>query len=153
MLKDLPKKALKVIENDFLYSKKKVKLPDGEDRQDKRTNDAHANNRTDDNIDERIQKFQNQLQNVYWYRIPLKYICDLGLVNTPIKFNTKCRLTFETNMQKPFKSKTNQAADGLPNTVDAKIIIDSTPYLLYYQFDFMMFIECISNQLWYLKIC
>ena len=55
MLKDLPKKALKVIENDFLYSKKKVKLPDGEDRQDKRTNDAHANNRTDDDIDERIQ--------------------------------------------------------------------------------------------------
>ena len=32
MLKDLPEKALKVIENDFLYSKKKVKLPDGEDR-------------------------------------------------------------------------------------------------------------------------
>ena len=70
-----------------------------------------------------------------------------------IKFSTKWRLTFETNMQKLFESKTNQAADGLPNTVDAKIIIDSTPYLLYYQFDFMMFIECISNQLWYLKIC
>ena len=135
MLKDLPKKALKVIENDFLYSKKKVKLPDGEDRQDKRTNDAHANNRTDDNIDERIQKFQNQLQNVYWYRIPLKYICDLGLVNTPIKLNTKWHLTFETNMPKLFESKTNQAADGLPNLIDAKIIINSTPYLLYYQFD------------------
>ena len=29
----------------------------------------------------------------------------------------------------------NQAADGLPNSVNAKIIIDSTPYLLYYQFD------------------
>ena len=39
-------------------------------------------------------------------------------------------------MQKLFESKTNQAADGLPNTVDAKIIIISTPYLLYYQFDF-----------------
>ena len=38
-------------------------------------------------------------------------------------------------MQKLFESKTNQAADGLPNTVDAKIIIDLTPYLLYYQFD------------------
>ena len=52
-----------------------------------------------------------------------------------IKFNTKWRLTFETNMQKLFESKTNQAADGLPNTVDAKIIIDLTPYLLYYQFN------------------
>ena len=110
-------------------------MPDYEDRREQQTNDANAENRTDHNIDERIQKFQNQLRNVYWYRIPLKYICDLGLVNTPIKFNTKCRLTFETNMQKPFKSKTNQAADGLPNTVDAKIIIDLTPYLLYYQFN------------------
>ena len=38
-------------------------------------------------------------------------------------------------MQKLFESKTNQAADRLPNTVDAKIIIDLTPYLLYYQFN------------------
>ena len=94
MLKHLPKKVLKVIER-----LKKVKLPDGEDRQDEETNDANADNRTDDNIDERIQKLQNQLQNVYWYRIPLKYICDLGLVNMLIKFNTKWRLTFETNLQ------------------------------------------------------
>ena len=66
MLKHLPKKVLKVIENDLLYSKKKVKLPDGEDRRDRRTNDTDVDNRTDDKIDERIQKFQNQLQNVYW---------------------------------------------------------------------------------------
>ena len=136
MLKHLPKKALKVIENDLLYSKKKVKLSDVEDRRDERIAAGEdANNRTDDNIDERITKFQNQLKNLYWYRIPLKYIYNLGLVNTPIKFNTKWCLTFETNMQKLFESKTNQAADGLPNTVDAKIIIDLTPYLLYYQFD------------------
>ena len=100
MLKHLPTKALKVIKSDLLYSKKKVKLPNDEDRQDEQTNDAYADNRTDDNIDERIQKFQNRLKSVYWYRIPLKYICDLGLVNTPVKFNTKWRLTFETNMQK-----------------------------------------------------
>ena len=98
-VKAFAKKVLKVIENDLLYSKKKVKLPDGEDRQDRRTSDANADNRTDDNINERIQNFQNQLQKVYWYRIPLKYICDLGLVNILIKFNTKWRLTFETNMQ------------------------------------------------------
>ena len=136
MLKHLPKKALKVIEDDLLYSKKKVKLSDVEDRRDERiAAGEYANNRTDDNIDERIKKSQNQLKNLYWYRIPLKYIYNLGLVNTSIKFNTKWCLTFETNMQKLFESKTNQAADGLPNTVDAKIIIDSTPYLLYYQFD------------------
>ena len=116
------------------YILKKM-LPDGEDRRDERTNDANTGNRSDDNIDERIQKFQNQFQNVYWYRIPLKYICDLGLVNTPIKFNTKWCLTFEINMQKLFESKTNQAADGLPNAVDAKIIIDSMLYFPYYQFN------------------
>ena len=133
MVKHLPKKVLKVIENDLLYSKKM--LPDREDRRDERTNDANTDNRADDNIDERIQKFQNQLQNVYWYRIPSKYICDLGLVNTPIKFNTKWCLTFEINMQKLFESKTNQAADGLPNAVEAKIIIDLMLYFPYYQFN------------------
>ena len=64
----------------------------------------------------------------------MKYLVDIGLVNTPIKFNTKWRLTFETNMQKLFESKTNQAADGLPDTVDAQIILESAPYLLFYQF-------------------
>ena len=57
MLKHLPKKALKVIENDLLYSKKKVKLPDDEDRQDERTAAGEdADIRTDNNINERIQK-------------------------------------------------------------------------------------------------
>ena len=65
----------------------------------------------------------------------MKYICNIGLVNTTIKFNTIWHLTFEKNMQKLFESKTNQAADRLPNAVDAKIIIDSLPYLLYHQFD------------------
>ena len=34
MLKHMPKNALKVTENDLLYSKKKVKLPDNKDRRD-----------------------------------------------------------------------------------------------------------------------
>ena len=85
-------------------------------------------------FDDRIEKFHDQLEDTYWYRIPLKYNCDIGLVNTPIKFNTKWCLTFETDMQKLFESKMNQAADGLPDSVDAKIIIKLTPYLLYYQF-------------------
>ena len=111
---------------------KKVKLPANEDSTG---NGENANNRTDDNIDQRTEKFQDQLKNVYFYRIPLKYIRDLGLVNQPIRFNTKWRLTFEQDMQRLFESKTNQAAAGLLDTVDAKIILDSTPYLLYYQFN------------------
>ena len=136
MLKHVPKKALKIIENDLLYSRKKVKLPAGEERRDEHTANAeNANNRIDDNIDERIQKFQNQLKTDYFYRIPLKYICNLGKVNQPIRFNTKWRITFEQDMQRLFEANTNLgAAAGLPDTVDAKIILKSTPYLLYTQF-------------------
>ena len=120
----------------MLYSKKKVTLPVGEDRRDNHTAaNEDADNRTDDNIDERIQKFRTQLQSTYYYRIPLKYICDIGYVNTPIKFNTKWRLTFETNMSRLFESKTNLAAGAdYPDTVDAKIILDSAPCLLFHQF-------------------
>ena len=83
----------------------------------------------------------------------MKYIVDIGQVNTPIKFNTKWCITFETDLQKLFESKTDQgAADGLSNNVDAKIILESAPYLLYYQFEledtFRTYLESatISNQ-------
>ena len=131
MLKHMPK----VIQNDLLYSREKVKLPNDKDRRDERTAAGEdADDRTDDNLNQKIRKFKNQLKNTYWYRIPLKYLFEIGLVNTPIKFNTKWRLTFEMNMQKLFESKANQAADGLPDTVDAQIILESAPYLLFYQF-------------------
>ena len=138
VLKHIPKDALGVVENDLLYSKKKVKLPDGQARRKKHTpqSGGDATERTDDNLDERIKKFSSQLQNTYYYRIPLQYICDLGYVNTPIKFNTKWRLTFETNTAKLFESKANLASDAaFPTEFDAKIILDSTPYLLFHQFE------------------
>ena len=120
-----------------MYSEKKVKLPDNEGRRDEHAAVGEdADNRTNGNINDRIKNFQNQIKNTKYYRILLKYLCNIGLVNQPIRFNTKWRLTFEANMQKLFESKTNQAAAaGLPNNVDAKIILDSAPYILYYQFD------------------
>ena len=137
ILKHIPTDALKVIKNDLLYSKKKVKLPDGEDRRKKHTaSGGDATERTDDNLDERIKNFNTQLKNTYYYRVPLQYLCDLGYVNTPIKFNTKWRLTFETNTAKLSESKANLANDAAyPSTFDGKIILDSTPYLLYHQFE------------------
>ena len=57
----------------------------------------------------------------------------MGLVNQPVKFNTKWLLTFETDYRL-FKSKANQANDALLDSVDAKIILTSTPYILYEQF-------------------
>ena len=137
ILKHIPKDALGVVEKDLLYSKKKVKLPDGEARRKKHTpQNWDVTERTDDNLDERIKKFSTQLKTTYYYRIPLQYICDLGYVNTPIKFNTKWRLTFETNTAKLFESKANLANDAAyPTEFDAKIILDSTPYLLFHQFE------------------
>ena len=74
ILKHMPKNALAVIENDLLYSRKKVKLPTGKDRRDEHTaTDEDDDDRTDDNINERIEKFHDQLENTYWYRIPLKF--------------------------------------------------------------------------------
>ena len=139
----------------MLYSQKKVKLPADKDRRDQHTaNDGGADDRTDDNIDERIQKFHDQLEDTYWYRIPLKFLCDIGFVNTPIKFNTKWRLTFETNMSRLFEIKTNLTAGvAYPDTVDAKIILESAPNLLFHQFSledtYRAYFEgaMISNQL------
>ena len=58
------------------------------------------------------------------------------MVNQPIRFNTHWRLTLETSISKLFESKKNQAA-GItrPTTMDANIILDSAPYLLYHQFN------------------
>ena len=66
LLKHMPKDSLAIIENNLLYSKKKVQLPADEDKRDTHTAAGEdAYNRTDDNIDERIQKFQNQFKNTY----------------------------------------------------------------------------------------
>ena len=60
------------------------------DRRDERTAQVQdADNRTENNLDERIEKFQDQLKNVCYYRVPLKYVCDIGLVYQPVRFNTK----------------------------------------------------------------
>lgn len=83
LLKYLLKKALKTIENDLLYSKKKVKIySDDNDRcPHYTTTNITAGNKTDENLTERIEKFQDQLKIEYVCRIPLKYFCDGGLVN------------------------------------------------------------------------
>ena len=50
---------------------------------------ADTANRTDDNPDNRLDKFSDQLQDEYYHMIPSRFLCDLGLVNQPVKFNTK----------------------------------------------------------------
>ena len=66
--------------------------------------------------------------------IPLRFLCDLVLVNQPVKFNTKWLKTVEQDYQKLFETKANQANDALPTSVDAKIILTATPCFLSEQF-------------------
>ena len=85
----------------MIYDIAKVKIyGDNNDRRIhyKMTN-ATAGKRTSENFTERIQKFHHQLKSEYVYRIPLKYLCDVGLLNQCFKFNTKYILTLETDMQ------------------------------------------------------
>ena len=105
MLKHLPAKSLKVIEHDLWYSKEEVVIPYGLDRRvhgtivDANNRVFHNVSRSDGNFRDR-EKFRNQLKDKYVYRIPLKYICDIGKINFPTKVDMKIRLTLETDMKK-----------------------------------------------------
>ena len=60
---------------------------------------------TDENLDERIEKFGVQIDDKYVYRIPLKYFCDLGKINFPTKIHLKIKCSLETEMKKLFETK------------------------------------------------
>ena len=134
ILKHMAGDRLKTFQNDLLYSNKKVSLSTGEDRRKHYTTQAaDVAKRTDDYLDDRLDKFSDQLQDEYYYMTPLKFLYDLGLVNQPVKFNTKWLITFEQGYQKLFETKADQENDALPTSVDAKIILTATPYLLFKQ--------------------
>ena len=132
----MPKDPLKTIQNDLLYSKDKVVIyGDNNDRPAYYTpTNATARNRTDENLTDIIAKFQNQIKIEYVCKIPLKYLCDVGLVNQCFIFNTKYILTIETDTQRLFETNENQATNAMPTSVDASIIFTSAPYILYEQF-------------------
>ena len=78
-------------------------------------------------------KLNTQIKSEFVHRFPLKFLCDLGLVNQCFKFNTKYILTLETDMQRLFETNVNRAVDVLPRTVEAEIIFTSAPYIMYEQ--------------------
>ena len=102
-------------------------------------------------FEDREAKFRNQLKDKYVYRIPLKYICDIGKINFPTKINMKIRLTLETDMKKLFESdknhvgdpKTGKSAtstdpndfepDAIPSTPDVHIVLLKAPMIQYEQ--------------------
>ena len=142
MLKHLPKNALKMIEKDLLYSKKTVIIPGNEDRRS-HNNDNEAF-RTDDNLEDRKDKFAAQIDSKYVYRIHLRYLCDLGKINFPTKVDLKICCTLQTGMKQHFQSKKKVAAIGAPNV---QIVFVRVPYLQYEQIlltkNFRQYLETI----------
>ena len=66
IFKHMQKDALKTIQNDFWYNKKKVVIPDNNaHRRAHYTTAANGANRTDENLTNRIAKFKDQLKNEY----------------------------------------------------------------------------------------
>ena len=144
MLKHMPEKALATFKKELLYSQKKVIIKGNNNNSlnDRRNHiDAAANNsEKDDNIDDRIAKFNenNALKKVKTYRIPLRYLVDLGLVNLPTAFDTKFIFHLEQKLNRLFESKaklankTNGSAASLPTgDPDTNIFFNSTPYIQY----------------------
>ena len=101
MLKHLPDDVLSTFQEDLLYSKKSVIIKGNANNTiaDRRNHIAAAarNSNTDNNLNDRIAKFNNanQLFDQKYYRIPLKYLVDIGLVNLPTEFNVKFTFNLE----------------------------------------------------------
>ena len=136
LLKHMPKDSLKTMQNDQLCSKEKVVIYGNDNDRGAyyTTTNATAGNRTDEHLTDRITKFHNQIKNKYVYRISLKYLCDVGLVNQWFKFNTTYILALETDMQRLFETKVNQSTNALPTSINASAVFTSAPYIMYKQF-------------------
>ena len=86
--------------------------------------------RTDDNLEDREDKFANQFDSKCMYMIPLTYLCNLGKINFPTKIDLKIWCTLQTNMKQLFESRKKVTAIGTP---DAQIVFVRAPYLQYEQ--------------------
>ena len=94
-------------------------------------NSNTANGITHLNINERITKFQNKLNNAFVCRVSLLYFTDIRKINFPLKIDFRIKYYFETDVRKLFESEKNVTAIGAP---DAKIIFTRAPVLQYEQF-------------------
>ena len=134
LLKYMPKEDLTKMENNLIYCTGKVILADGPDRRANNVaNAVDAPKRTDATLTKRIEKFPDQLKNGCIYRIPLKFLCSLGLVKQCVKFNTKFTLMLETEVNKLCETNVNDANPLV--TVDADIVLTSAPYVQYEQIE------------------
>ena len=98
IMKHMPNKSLDITKKTLLYYKEGVYLPQDRDRRENNT-DTEAD-RTDKNLGSRIVDFHEQLGKRNFYRIPLKFFTDLGLVNFTHNTDTKFIFMLEINLNK-----------------------------------------------------
>ena len=145
MLKHLPDDVLATFQDQLLYSKKKVIIKGNaansfNDRRNHISASARNSN-TDDNLEDTISKFNddNALSETRMYRIPLKYLVDLGLVNLTTDFDVKFIFNLEKNRSKLFERKkianltTGAAAPLSTDESDTDVHYYGAPYLQYEQ--------------------
>lgn len=70
---------------------------------------------TEENITDRLVKFTNPTNAENTYRIPSRFLCDIGKVNHPIKFDIKIICSFETDMAKLSESNQQLVNIGAPH--------------------------------------
>ena len=146
MLKHLPDDVLATFQHELLYSKKKVIIKGNaaNSLNDRRNQAAGAarNSNTDDNIADRMAKCNNDnaLSVARVYRIPLRYLVDVGLANFPTAFNVKFTFNLEQNRNRLYETNGTVAnlANGNPDPVptaqpDADVYFYNTPYIQYEQ--------------------
>ena len=98
----------------------------------RRLNDTNTDaDRTDKNLGSRITDFHDQLGKNFFYRIPLKFFTDLGLVNFTHSSDTKFIFTLESNLNKLLED--NKKVTSIPRNPNAKIIFHDHPYIQYQQ--------------------
>ena len=94
---------------------------------------ATKKNVEDLKIENRLTKFQEQLNNEHVYRIPLRYFTDLNKINFPTKIEYRIKLNLETEMKKLFESRKVLASGAAIPMPDAKIIFTKAPFIQYVQ--------------------
>ena len=113
----------------LLYSNKKVTLNNANRHRGlNNTLAANAADRTDASLSDRIAKFQVQIKNKFVYRIPPKFLCNIGKINQCIKLKTKFTLMLETELKKLFGTNPNDVTN-----LDAEIIFTDAPFIQYEQ--------------------
>ena len=146
LLKHLPDDVLATFQDELLYSNKPVIIKGNAANTiaDRRNHIAAAarNCNADDNLEDRIAKFNQDdaLHDQRVYRIPRKYLVDIGLVNLPTEFNIKLTFNLEKTAGKLFETREKLA--NLAGGAAARLLITApdtspyfyaTPYLQYEQ--------------------